>query len=147
MNKAEQTGVQARTDSEKATGIEVVDVDRFEITALELATPTAKVPSYTRVITAYGNPKDLDKVTQLVREQSLPKLRQQPGFRTFSAGVNRMTGRGFTAASFASAEEREASNAALMATRERATEAGHMYGIQIDLFETVIAAIKVPTTA
>jgi hypothetical protein len=147
MNKAEQAGVQARIDSEAATGIEVMDVDRFEITTLEMATPTAKVPSYTRLITAYGDPKDLDKVTQLVREQSLPKLRQQPGFRAFAAGVNRMSGRGFTSASFASAEEREASNAALMATRERAAEAGHLYGLQIDLVETVIAEIKVPTTA
>jgi heme-degrading monooxygenase HmoA len=147
MNKAEQAGVQARIDSGEATGIEVVDVDRFEITTLEMATPTAKVPSYTRVITAYGDPKELDKVTQLVREHSVPKLKQQPGFRAFAAGVNRMSGRGFTAASFASAEEREASNAALMATRERATEVGHMYGLQIDLVETVIAEIKVPTTA
>lgn len=147
MNKAEQAGVQARIDSGAATGIEVIDVDRFEITTLEMATPTATVPSYTRLITAYGDPKELDKVTQLVREQSMPKLKQQPGFRAFAAGVNRMSGRGFTAASFASPEEREASNAALTATRERASEVGHLYGIQIDLVETVIAEIKVPTTA
>ncbi len=147
MNKAEQTGIQARIDSEQATGIEVTDVDRFEITLLEMASPTPRLPSYTRIITAYADPKAHDRVAQLVRERSLPKLKQQPGFRSFAAGINRMTGRGFTSSTFASAEEREASNAAMVSTREQAIDAGTMYGVQIDLVETVIADVKVPATA
>lgn len=36
MNKVEQIGQQARIDSEQATGVEVIDVDRFEITSLDM---------------------------------------------------------------------------------------------------------------
>src|SRR5713226_5476830 len=62
MNNAEQLGQQSRSQSSEATGLEVLDVDRFEITVLEMASPTPQLPSYTRVITAYGDPKKTDTV-------------------------------------------------------------------------------------
>lgn len=146
MNKAEQLGQQARTDSAQATGLEVVDVDRFEITLLEMTSPTPQLPSYTRLITAYGDPKKADKVVEMLRND-VPKLKQQPGFRSFSAGVNRATGRGFTVSSWATAAEREASDKALASTRQPVADAGAMYGLQIQNFETVIAEVKLPVRA
>jgi hypothetical protein len=145
MNQAEQLGQQSRTQSAEATGLEVVDVDRFEITVLEMASPTPQLPSYTRVVTAYGDPKKLDVVTEMVRGV-VPKVKAQPGFRAYVAGINRMTGRGFTASSWATPEQREASNAALAATRQPVVEAGNMSPLEITNFETVLAEIKVPVT-
>jgi hypothetical protein len=146
MNQAEQLGQQSRTQSAEATGMEVVDVDRFEVTSLEMSSPTPQLPSYTRVITAYSDPKKLDQIVKLVGEESVKILKSQPGFRAFAAGVNRMTGRGFTSASFATAQQREASNSALVDLRERIAKVGEMQGLQIQLFETVLAEIKVPVT-
>jgi len=146
MNNAEQLGQQSRSESSEATGIEVVDVDRFEITVLEMATPTPQVPSYTRVITAYGDPKKADKVAEMIRG-TVPQLKTQPGFRAFSAGVNRGTGRGFTVSSWTTPEQREASNQAFAASRQPVIEAGAMYGVQIANFETVIAEVKLPVKA
>ncbi|HEV2475336.1 MAG TPA: hypothetical protein VGX22_02260 [Candidatus Dormibacteraeota bacterium] len=146
MNNAEQMGQQSRSQSTEATGIEVVDVDRFEITALEMATPTPQLPGYTRIITAYGDPKKTDRVIQMIRDE-IPALKGQPGFRSFAAGVNRATGRGFTASSWANAEQREASNAATSGQRSPIVEAGAMYGLQIQNVETVIAEIKLPVKA
>jgi hypothetical protein len=143
MNTAEQLGQQSRSQSTEATGIEVVDVDRFEITVLEMAAPTPQLPSYTRVITAYGDPKKLDAVTEMVRG-TLPLVKAQPGFRAYVAGVNRMTGRGFTSSSWATAEQREKSNAALAASRQPVLEAGRMSALEIANFETVVAEIKLP---
>jgi heme-degrading monooxygenase HmoA len=144
MNQAEQLGQQSRIQSSAATGLEVVDVDRFEITALEMSSPTPQVPSYTRVLLAYADPKKLDEVVKQVREQSIPLLKAQPGFRAFAAGVNRATGRGFTSSSFATAAQREASNATLADQRERITSGASMYGVQVQLVETVLAEIKLP---
>lgn len=146
MNKAEQLGQQARTDSSEATGAQMLDVDRFEITALEMAAPTPQVPSFTRIITAYGDPGKTDKVAHMLRD-SIPKVKSQPGFRAFAAGVNRATGRGFTASSWATADQREASNAALSGTRQPVVEAGAMYGLEIQNVETVIAEVKLPVKA
>ena len=146
MNNAEQLGQQARSQSSEATGLNIVDVDRFEITVLEMASPTPQLPSYSRVITAWGDPKQADKVVEMVR-QTLPKVKGQPGFRSFSAGINRATGRGFTVSSWATAEQREASNAATASSRQPVADAGGMYGLQIQNFETVVADIKVPVRA
>ena len=146
MNKAEQLGQQTRADSSEETGGEVIDVDRFEITAFEMASPTPKVPTFTRVVTAYGDPGKIDKVTQMVREV-IPKIKSQPGFRSYAAGVNRATGRGFTVSGWESAEQREASNTALTSSRQPVVDAGAMYGLQIQNFETVIAEIKLPVKA
>jgi heme-degrading monooxygenase HmoA len=146
MNNAEQIGQQARADSKQATGLEVLDVDRFEITALEMSSGAAQLPSYTRITLAYGDPSKLDKVVETIRKEVIPHSKGQPGFRAFAAGVNRMTGRGFTTSSWATPEQREASNTALASLRERATQTGNLYGQQVSLVETVIAEIKVPTT-
>jgi heme-degrading monooxygenase HmoA len=146
MNNAEQLGQQSRSQSSEATGIEVLDVDRFEIIALETASPTPQLPSYTRVTSGYGDPGKTDKVVQMIRD-TIPKIKGQPGFRAYAAGVNRATGRGFTASSWATPEDRESSNAALAALRQPVVEAGAMYGLQIQNVETVVVEIKVPVKA
>lgn len=144
MNTAEQLGQQSRTQSAEATGIEVLDVDRFEITVLEMSSPTPQLPSYTRVNTAYGDPKKADKAVQLIRDEVVPRLKSQPGFRAYAAGINRMTGRGFTSSTWATPEQREASNAAVADLRQRVAESGSMYEVQTTVFETVVAEIKLP---
>ena len=108
-----------------------------------MATPTPQLPSYTRVITAYGDPKKMDKVVEMIRG-AVPQVKAQPGFRAYVAGVNRMTGRGFTASSWATPEQREESNAALAASRQPVVEAGAMPGLEIANFETVVAEVKLP---
>jgi len=146
MNNAEQLGQQSRTQSAEATGLEVLDVDRFEITVLEMTSPTPQLPSYTRVVTGYGDPKKSEKVVEMVRG-AVPQVKAQPGFRAYVAGINWMTGRGFTASSWATPEQREASNVALAASREPVIEAGRMSGLEIANFETVMAEVKLPIKA
>jgi hypothetical protein len=144
MNKAEQAGNESREKSAEATGLDVVDVDRFEITTFEMASPTAQLPSYARLITAYGDPKNADKAAQTVRDEIVPRLKSQPGFRAFVAGINRMTGRGFTVSSWATPQQREASNAAVADMRQQISERSSLYEQQIALVETVIADVKIP---
>jgi hypothetical protein len=55
-----------------------------------------------------------------------------------------MTGRGFTASSWATAQQREASNAAVADIKQRISQAGSLYEEQVTLVETVVADIKVP---
>jgi hypothetical protein len=144
MNKAEQLGQQSRTQSAEATGLEVVDVDRFEITVLEMAGANVALPRPTRLITGYGDPDKADAAVALIRQEAVPRLKALPGFGAYSSGVNRMTGRAFTATSFATAEQLEASNAAVGDLRERVMKVGGISGLQIEVFETVLVDIKQP---
>ena len=141
MNKAEQMGQQARLQAAETSGDEVIDVDRFEITVLERS-GNVELPIYTRVTTAYGPLDRTEKTVELTRGEILAKLKAQPGFRSFSAGVNRMTGRGFTASSWATPEDREASNAAIASLRDKVVQTGGLYGLEVLLVETVVAEIK-----
>lgn len=147
MNNAEQIGQQSRSQSSEGTGMEVIDVDRFEVTTLEMAPDGARLPRYTRTITAYGDPKRADQAAKVVRDEILPKLKTQPGFSAYAAGINRMTGRGFTISSWATPEQREKSRAAVASVRERVIETSSLYGEQVDLGETVLVDFKVPATA
>jgi hypothetical protein len=147
MNNAEQAGSQARTDSTRSVGLEVVDVDRFEITVMHMADPTVSLPTYTRLITGYGDPGKAQAALSILRDDSLPILQKQPGYRAFVSGVNRMTGRAFTATSFATAAQRDATDSLLADSRTRVVEAGGLYGLQVSLVETVVADIKVPISA
>ena len=146
MNNSETAGQQSRTEFSEATAVEIVDVDRFEMTDLEMVSPNIQLPSYVRLIIGYGDPKKADRTTQLIRETA-PKLKAQPGFRAFTAGVNRMTGRGFTTSSWATSEQREASNQATQQGRQQITEAGGLYGVQISNLELVVAEVKLPIKA
>jgi hypothetical protein len=147
MNKAEQLGVQVRTESEESTGIEVIDVDRFEITTLELAEPAAQLPAYTRLLLGYGDPAMADKATDTIRDEVIPLLKREPGFRSYSSGINRMTGRAFTASSWATPEQREASNNVVADLRQRISQSANIYGLELSNVETVVAEVMLPTRA
>lgn len=146
MNKAEQAGMQSREGASKRTGAEIIDVDRFEITLFEIPSEPKEPPGYSRLIMAYGDPASADAANEMLREQ-LPVVKQQKGFRAFAAGINRATGRAFTMSSWDSPEDREASNAALEPFRERIRQSANLYGLQVDLVETVVTQIAIPTTA
>ena len=144
MNNAEKIGSDSRLKSSEATGLEVVDVDRFEMTVLEMPAPNAPLPSYTRLTTAYHDPKNADSVTKQLREAVLPKLKSQPGFRAFAAGINRMTGRGFTTSSWDTPQYREASHTAVADQRQKTIDSGGLYGLEVANVETVVADVKLP---
>ncbi|HET7420207.1 MAG TPA: hypothetical protein VFL27_07485 [Candidatus Dormibacteraeota bacterium] len=146
MNNAEQLGQQSRTQSAEATGLEIMDVDRFEITILEMGRPDAVIPRYTRLITAYGDPSKADAAVQGLRG-TLPKLKAQPGFVGFASGVNRATGRGFTTSTWDTPEHREASYAVIAQERQQILDSGAMYGMDMRNFETVIVDVKLPAAA
>lgn len=146
MNNAERAGVQARQDATESAPLEVIDVDRFEVTVMEMSSTPGELPSYARVVTGYGDPSHSEAAVEALRGQ-LPTLKSQPGLRSFAAGVNRATGRSFTISTFESPEAREASNAALEPSRKQVIESGKFHGMEIELVEVVVAEIKQPATA
>lgn len=146
MNKAELIGQQSRIDSEAATGIEVIDVDRFEVTDLEMS-DSRELPSYSRLTSGYGDPHMAERAASGVRTQILPVLKKQPGYRAFAAGINRMTGRAFTVSSWDSPEHREASNAVIASLRQKVSSEEGLYGLQVEQVETVLVEVMLPTKA
>ena len=91
---------------------------RFEITDLQRASPNIQLTNYIRLISGYYDPQKADRTTQSIRE-IVPKLKAQPGFLAFSAGVNKMTGRGFTTTRWATPEQRATRPRSRAASRSR----------------------------
>jgi heme-degrading monooxygenase HmoA len=146
MNAAEQMGQQARRRSSESTGAEVIDVDRFELILLNRASDPA-APSFSRIEQLYGDPQRLDEGIAFVREKVLPNLSKQKGYQSLLLGANRMTGRVVMTSSWRTAEDRAASEAAVV--DQRATAARILQAKQVDvtLLEVAFIEIKQPTRA
>ncbi len=122
MNAAEQVAQEDKRQVIKATGIEVRDVDRFEVVVLDRQGELS-LPAFTNHFELYVAPDRLDKAVEFGRSQ-LPNISAQPGYRALIASVNRMTGRSLSDSIWASPEARAANNAAATAGRQKVSEVG-----------------------
>lgn len=140
MNQAEQLAEQLRVQSTEATGVEITDVDRFEITLWERK-GEVQVPAFVRANLVYANLKKLDELIAWSREKVAPTMKTQPGFVSLLGGINRMTGRSFITGAWATAEDRERAEATARGLRSSAAAiAGG--DVRVELGEIVFAEIK-----
>src|ERR1051326_3693560 len=90
---SEQMGIQMRTQATSAvTGSHIVNVERFELVLMERASPP-KGGAPVRVNTVNAEPEKVDALTVFMRNQVLPVLKAQKGFRSAIMGVDRQSGR------------------------------------------------------
>jgi hypothetical protein len=91
-------------------------IERYELALVERTAPP-QADTFIRVNELQGSPDKVDAMIQFGREQVLPAVRHHPGFRAGVMGVNRQNGRVFLTSVWASAADREASDASLRALR------------------------------
>lgn len=142
MNAAEQAATQARRQSAEATGGQIVDVDRFEVTAMHRAPGATPGPGFARLNSFYG---DLDKIpgsVEFVTSKVIPLVSQQKGFRSLISGVNRMTGRAFLTTSWATAADRDATESGVSATRQEAARVAGAEHLEVRPLEIVFSEVK-----
>jgi hypothetical protein len=136
MNAAEQLANQFRQQGAVTTGLQVLDVDRFEIVVFD--TPAEPRPSgYIRLVQMYAEPEKLGALTEFIKSEAHPSVKKFEGFRAFVFGVNRMTGRSFATIGFDSAEARAATEEAGARLRVKAAEIAGAPEPKVDPYETV----------
>ncbi|HEX6349732.1 MAG TPA: hypothetical protein VF160_10130 [Candidatus Dormibacteraeota bacterium] len=127
------------------TGIRSTRIEEYEITIMERAQP-GTTGRWGRLITGTGDPSKVEEATAMV-QKSVAALKQQPGFRSFVAGANRQSGAAFTGATFDTREQLDASNAAVVDTREQIREMASIKDLKIQVFEIVVADVAATSGA
>jgi heme-degrading monooxygenase HmoA len=140
MRASEQAAETLRTQATQTTGARVREVDRFELVVQEQNAPP-QANTFVRTNDLRGTPDKLGDVIRFARE-AIPVVKQRPGFKALVVGVNRQSGRSFVTSVWASAVDRDASEAGV---REMRRELGQKAGadeVQVELFEVVFAEVS-----
>jgi quinol monooxygenase YgiN len=141
---SEQTGIQSRTQAVKnVSGAHIVNVERAELMIMDRA-GEPKSGTFVRLVTANGDPEKLDAAIVQIRNQVLPLLKSQHGYRATIASVDRQTGRLSVSTVWESKADLEASESKLAGPRaEVAKIAGAAANdVQVEIFETAFVEIS-----
>jgi|GEM_PF-5759820 len=143
MNAAEDIGLEARRQSIKSLGTEVLDVDRFEIfLADRKGEPVA--PMFARQTQIYANTEKINDAIEFTRTSVQANVAAQIGYRSLIGGVNRMTGRVFVTSNWESAEARIASSDAVSGQRKEAAQIAGASTARVDEWEVAFVEITQP---
>jgi heme-degrading monooxygenase HmoA len=142
LQASEQTAERLRAEVGSVGG-RVTNVDRFEL-LLQARNGPPKPGAFSRNTDIQGSPDQIDATVEFAREQGVPLLKQQPGFRSVFVWANRQTGRVIVTSMWDSAAEREASDTTLRAVRPQAN--GQQ--VSVALYESVYEDLgKLPSHA
>lgn len=146
MGAAEQLGINSRMQSAAETGGSIVNVERMEQVINERTGPPG-AGGWVRLNTIAGDPAKIDSAINFVKQQVLPVLKSQKGFRTALMNVDRITGRSTVSTVWASREDLEASEASISSLRRDAADAAGAKDVTVEIYEAVVVNIKTPATA
>src|ERR1700674_4755004 len=151
---SERVGIQSRTQSTAAvTGSHIVNVERAEVMIMD-RTGAPKAGTFVRQVTANGDSDKLDAAIVHLRNNVLPVLKAQQGYRATIASVDRQSGRLTVATVWETKADQDASESKLAGPRaETAKIAGAgPDDVQVEIFESAFvelsaAAIQATTRA
>ena len=141
LRASEQPTDGLRAQLAQSTGATVIDVDRFELVLNEGVAPP-RAHTFVRGNDLKGSPDRVDATLQFVRERVVPLLKQQKGFVAVVMGANRQSGRMFVNSIWATAEDREASDAAVRESRREGAQAAGADQAETQLYEVLFAEVR-----
>ncbi|TMC51148.1 MAG: hypothetical protein E6J14_01555 [Chloroflexi bacterium] len=118
LEASEDAGTRLRTQAASAAGGSVVSVQRYEVALREMAGPP-KSGTYIRANIGQASPDKLDTLIQRMRDEALPTVRTQPGFRALNLGIDRDAGRFAIISVWDTPADRDASFANIQEMRTR----------------------------
>ena len=144
LSNSEQIGTQSRTQSVKSVpGSQIVNVERAELMIMDrVAAP--KAGSFIRLTTANGDPDKLDAAVVHLRNQVLPLLRAQKGYRATIASVDRLSGRFSASTVWDTKADLDASESKIAGPRAEVAKAAGAGAndVQVEIFETAVVELS-----
>ena len=140
----EQTGIQARTQTAKSVpGTQIINVERGELMIMD-RTEAPKSGTFVRLVTASGDPAKLDAGVVQIRNQVLPLLKTQKGYRATIVSVDRQTGRLAASTVWETKADLDASESKLAGPRAEAAKAAGAgpHDVQVEIFEAAFVEIS-----
>jgi heme-degrading monooxygenase HmoA len=149
LANSEQIGTQSRTQSVKSVpGSQIVNVERAELMIMDrVAAP--KAGSFIRLTTANGDPDKLDAAVVHLRNQVLPLLRAQKGYRATIASVDRLSGRFSASTVWDTKADLDASESKIAGPRAEVAKAAGAGAndVQVEIFETAVVELSAAAAA
>ena len=93
---------------------------------------------YARLTTIEGAADSIDAAVQKARDEVLPILREQDGFKGFTVAVDRSSGKMIGLSFFEDEETLRASDSAVAQSRDAVAQAGGGSSPRVDFMEVVI---------
>lgn len=127
-------------------GVTTMDVQRYEMVIAERTKP-ASARVFVRSNELDAAPDKVEDIIKFVRDQVLPHVRSQKGFRALLMGVDRQTGHCLASTVWETEADLEASETAV---REQRAQAGAVAGaanVRVERYETIYMEMKQPVTA
>jgi heme-degrading monooxygenase HmoA len=149
LANSEQVGIQSRAQSVKSVpGSQIVNVERGELMIMDrVAAP--KAGSFIRLTTANGDPDKLDAAVVHLRNQVLPLLRAQKGYRATIASVDRLSGRFSVSTVWDTKADLDASESKIAGPRADVAKAAGAgaHDVQVEIFETAVVELSAAASA
>jgi heme-degrading monooxygenase HmoA len=139
---SELMGIDTRKQAAESTGLNIVDVARFEIVLVDRTQPP-RMSAFSRVDNGFMPPERLDAFANFIRDDVAPALRQRQGYCWMTAGVDRTSGVVAVTSSWETAEDREMAASSFAPVVQRASEFG-LNPIRIDLYEQAVMELLQP---
>ena len=141
------TDVTANANRERTAqlGVTTLDFQRYELVIVERVTPAA-ANVFVRNNELDAALDKLDESIKFVRDQVVPNVRAQKGFRALLMGVDRQSGHCLVASIWETAADLEASESAV---RDQRREAGTVAGasnVRTEQYEVMYLEMKQPVT-
>jgi heme-degrading monooxygenase HmoA len=141
---SELMGIDTRTQAAEATGLNIVDVARFQIVLIDRA-QLPRMLAYTRVDNGYMPPERLDAFADFIRNDVVPALRQRNGYCWMTTSVDYTSGVVAVTSNWETADDREMAASSFAPVLRRADEFG-LNPIRIDLYEQALLQLLQPLT-
>ena len=146
LETSEERANSTRAQARDSSGVQVRDVERFEI-ALQLRKGAPAVGSGVRVNNVRGAPDKADEGIRFVRDRVAPLVKGQQGFRALLFGLNRENGRSVVATVWDSVAARDASEQAVAGVRQEGSQQVQSSDTSVELYEVAFADLKDPALA
>ena len=141
---SEQIGTQSRlTTTKNVPGSQIVNVERAELMIMD-RTAAPKAGTFVRMITVHGDPDKLDAAIVQIRNQVLPLLKAQKGYRATIASVDRQSGTLVASTVWDTKADLDASESKLAGPRAEAAKAAGAgpNDVKVEIFETAVVELS-----
>jgi heme-degrading monooxygenase HmoA len=148
LGASEQVGIDSRTDATRnVAGSQIVNVERAELMIMDRAA-SPRAGSFSRLVTASGDPEKLDAAISVARTKGLPVLRAQKGYRAMLASVDRQTGRISLSSVWDTKADLEASESTVAGVRADVLKAAGAAPetVRVEVFEAAVVELA-PTAS
>jgi hypothetical protein len=137
MSAAEEMGIAARTEATERAGVQLTDVDRFEVILQDRAAPSA-AGTCTRTTELRGSPDKIDATAAYMKEKGISLLRPRQGYRGMLVMANRATGRIRITSAWSTAAERDNTAGVPGGIREEVAQIAGSPGHRVSRYDVVL---------